>query len=120
MVEERGGWFVKNVKDAAWVDSEAFNLVKIRSSAGVEVAFGPVIAFGKRVKFPKWWTVQEPDKPIVRFEVNHVRSVTAPGSAFRKHGCSLPRRPRTTRHPTIQPHRSACWLGVDLPPRLPD
>lgn len=72
----------ENAFASIWIDSEDFHLVKIRSTEGVEVSFGPVIAFGKRLRFPEWWTIAEEGKPIVRFDVVEVGSVTAPGRAF--------------------------------------
>jgi hypothetical protein len=75
---------IENMFASVWFESEGFNLVKIRSSEGVEFEFGPVIAFSKRLRFPEWWTIAEPGKPVVRFEVSQVSSVTAPGGAFRE------------------------------------
>ena len=55
MVEERGGWFVKNVKDATWVSSEAF---------------GGVCTFDAGDPFPQIGIhifVIEPGKPNCRY-----------------------------------------------------
>ncbi len=84
---------IENVFASVWIDSEAFNLVRIRSSAGVEIEFGPLKGFGKRLSFPKWWTIEEPGKPIVRFEVTHVSSVTAPGGVFKEEWILAPSLP---------------------------
>jgi uncharacterized cupin superfamily protein len=55
MLEERGGWFVRNVKDATWADSEAF---------------GKVCAFDVGAPFPQIGIrifVLEPGKPNCRY-----------------------------------------------------
>ena len=55
MIEERGGWFVKNVKDAEWVQSEAF---------------GKVCGFDTEDPFPQIGIhifVLEPGKPNCRY-----------------------------------------------------
>ena len=55
MVEERGGWFVRNVKDATWVRNEAF---------------GCVCAFDAEDPFPQTGIhvyVLEPGKPNCRY-----------------------------------------------------
>jgi uncharacterized cupin superfamily protein len=55
MVEERGGWFIKNVKDAAWVQNEEF---------------GKVCAFDVGNPFPQIGIrvfVLEPGKPNCRY-----------------------------------------------------
>ena len=55
MVEERGGWFIKNVKDATWMHSEAF---------------GKACAFDTDGRFPQIGIhifVLEPGKPNCRY-----------------------------------------------------
>jgi len=55
MIEERGGWFVRNVKDATWVDSEAF---------------GKACAFDAGEPFPQIGIhvfLLEPGKPNCRY-----------------------------------------------------
>lgn len=55
MIEERGGWFVKNVRDATWVHSEAF---------------GKACAFDVEAPFPQVGIhifLLEPGKPNCRY-----------------------------------------------------
>ena len=55
MIEERGGWFVKNVRDAAWSQSEAF---------------GMMCGFESEDRFPQVGIhiyVLEPGKPNCRY-----------------------------------------------------
>jgi len=55
MVEERGGWFIKNVKDARWMNSEAF---------------GAVCGFDTEDPFPQIGIhifILEPGKPNCRY-----------------------------------------------------
>jgi hypothetical protein len=65
-----------------WVDSENFEIRRIESSDGVVVNLGPYVAFGKKLRAPEWWSIEEQGKRPVRFEIQEVASVNAAASAF--------------------------------------
>ncbi len=65
-----------------WVDSESFEIHRIESADGVVVELGPYVAFGKKLRAPEWWAIEEQGKRPVRFVIQEVASVSAAASAF--------------------------------------
>ena len=50
---------------------------------GVRIVLGPYVSF-ERLIVPQWWSIEEPGKRPVRFEVEGVTEVNAPAAAFSK------------------------------------
>lgn len=66
-----------------WVDTTDYNVRAVESREGVRVTLGPYVRF-ERVSVPKWWSIDEPGKREVRFDVEGVVEVNAPAAAFSK------------------------------------
>lgn len=66
-----------------WVDTVDHSVRQLQSATGVKVVLGPYVSF-ERLSVPKWWTIEEPGKRIVRFEVEGAVEVNAPAAAFSK------------------------------------
>lgn len=66
-----------------WVDTDDFSVRQIESGTGAKVVLGPYVSFEK-LSVPQWWSIEEPGKRVVRFEVEGVVEVNAPASAFSK------------------------------------
>ena len=65
-----------------WVDSENFDVRRLRTSEGVRVEFGPYVDFGT-VRAPSWLQIEEPGEKRVRLDIQKVRRVTLPESEMR-------------------------------------
>ena len=68
---------------AIWIETERFEIVRVDSREGVIVELGPVIVFGD-VRFPRWLTVQEPGREVVRLDFLQVVPVNAPAAVFKR------------------------------------
>jgi hypothetical protein len=77
---------------AVWVDAESFEIRGIDSQSGVRVRLGPVASFDK-VRAPRWWIIEEPEKRPVRFEIGRVMLVNAPAAVFSKAWLMAPAAP---------------------------
>ncbi|MCP4039249.1 MAG: hypothetical protein GY733_20080 [bacterium] len=66
-----------------WVDSEDHNVRAVESRTGVRLTLGPYVKF-EHLSVPHWWTITEPGKREVRFEVEGVVEVNAAAAAFSK------------------------------------
>jgi hypothetical protein len=66
-----------------WVDTVDYSVRQLESRAGVRIVLGPYVSF-ERLKVPQWWSIEEPGKRPVRFEVAGVIEVNAPAAAFSK------------------------------------
>ncbi len=66
-----------------WVDTVDHSIRRMESRDGVRVVLGPYVSF-ERLRVPKWWSIEEPGKRPVRFEVEGVIEVNAPAAAFSK------------------------------------
>ncbi len=66
-----------------WVDTEDHNIRRLETSEGVIITLGPYVKF-EHVTVPRFWSIQEPGKREVRFEVEGVVEVNAPAAAFSK------------------------------------
>ncbi len=64
-----------------WVDSESFDVRRMRLAGDVRVRFGPYVEFGS-VRMPSWLQISD-ERGIVRFDVVAVSPVNAPASAFK-------------------------------------
>jgi hypothetical protein len=53
----------------------------MESRDGVRVILGPYASF-ERLTVPQWWSIEEPGKRPVRFDVEGVIEVNAPAAAF--------------------------------------
>ena len=65
-----------------WVDSESFDVRRLRTNEGVRVEFGPYVDFGT-VRAPSWLQIEEPGEKLVRLDIQKVRMVTLPESEMR-------------------------------------
>jgi len=83
-----------------WVDSESFEIRRIESAAGVVVDLGPYVAFGKKLRAPEGWTIEEQGKRPVRFAIQEVASVNAAASAFGRDWMLAPLPPPSSQPPT--------------------
>jgi len=70
-------------RDLPPVETERFEIVRVDSREGVTVEFGPVIVFGD-VRFPRWLTVREPGREVVRLDFLQVVPVNAPAAVFKR------------------------------------
>jgi len=68
---------------ALWVDTVDHQIRAVESRAGVRVTLGPYVKFEQQL-VPLWWTIDEPGKRQVRFEVEGCVEVNAPAAAFSK------------------------------------
>jgi hypothetical protein len=66
-----------------WVDTVDHSVRRMESRNGVVVILGPYVSY-ERVSVPKWWSIEEPGKRPVRFDVEGVIEVNAPAAAFSK------------------------------------
>jgi hypothetical protein len=83
-----------------WVDSESFEIRRIESADGVVVDLGPYVAFGKKLRAPEWWAIEEQGKRPVRFVIQEVASVSAAASAFGREWMLAPLPPPSNQPPT--------------------
>lgn len=77
--EPRAGEFFATL----WVDTVDHTIHRVDSRDGVRVILGPYASF-ERLRVPKWWSIEEPGKRPVRFDVEAVIEVNAPAAAFSK------------------------------------
>lgn len=66
-----------------WVDTDDYSVRQIESRSGAKIVLGPYVTFEK-LSVPLWWSIEEPGKRVVRFEVEGVVEVNAAASAFSK------------------------------------
>ena len=66
-----------------WVDTAGHNVRRLEDGDGVVVTIGPYVKF-EHLTVPRFWTIEEPGKREVRFEVEGVVEVNAPAAAFSK------------------------------------
>lgn len=64
-----------------WVDTVDHMVRQIETRDGVRIVLGPYVSF-ERLSVPQWWSIEEPGKRPVRFEVEGVIEVNAPAAAF--------------------------------------
>ena len=82
-----GGRLAKSEEDAGarrrpsmWVDHRSFEVRRI-DGGGVSVTLGPMSMFDG-VTAPSWITIEVPDRPVARLDVNRVAPANAPAAAF--------------------------------------
>ncbi len=66
-----------------WVDTDGHNIRRLETDAGVVITLGPYVKF-EHLMVPRFWSIEEPGKREVRFEVEGVVEVNAPAAAFSK------------------------------------
>jgi hypothetical protein len=64
-----------------WLDNQTFEVIRIDSSDGVRVTFGPIATFGT-LGFPQWIRIDQPGQTTVQFDVSRAAAVNAPPTAF--------------------------------------
>jgi hypothetical protein len=75
-----------------WVDTRTFEIVRIESRGGIVVEFGPTVEFGD-VRFPDFFTIQEPEREPIRFDILGVTPVNAPAAGFQRAWLMTPPEP---------------------------
>ncbi len=102
-----------------WVDTVKHQVRRIESRDGVRVVLGPYVSF-EHLKAPLWWSIEEPGKRPVRFEVDSVVEVNAPAAAFSKTWLMAPVTGPTPEEPAEEPTEEAPASDPEppLPPNL--
>lgn len=102
-----------------WVDTVDHRVRQIESRDGVRVVLGPYVSF-ERLSVPSWWSIEEPGKRPVRFEVEGVIEVNAPAAAFSKAWLMAPvTGPDPATEPEIPPNPDAVPAGEPAQPPSP-
>ena len=95
-----------------WVDSENFDVRRLRTSEGVRVEFGPYVDFGT-LRAPSWLQIEEPGEKRVRLDIQKVRRVTLPESEMRADWLTS-RQPLQTELPVSPPSPVSGFQEPDI------
>jgi hypothetical protein len=68
-------------RPALWVDAESFELLRLDRADGVQLRFGPALAFGE-IRAPGFVAIESPGRPPVRLEITRVAPANAPAAGF--------------------------------------
>lgn len=98
-----------------WVDTVNHRVRQIESRDGVRVVLGPYVSF-EHLKAPLWWSIEEPGKRPVRFEVDGVIEVNAPAAEF---SMTWLMAPVTGPTPETPPREASQEAPADPDPQLP-
>lgn len=66
---------------ALWVDAESFELLRLDLRYGVQLRFGPPLAFGE-IRMPGFVEIESPGRPLARLEITRVAPASAPAAGF--------------------------------------
>jgi len=66
---------------ALWVDAESFEPLRLDRRDGVQLRFGPALAFGA-IRAPGFVTIASPGRPLARLEITRVAPANAPAAGF--------------------------------------